>query len=231
MPVGPTSPATPMTTPRCSPMRRPSRRLASTRSATAHTAPMIGYDHSDTGRICAAERIGWPFPTRATRWGGLEARQGALDLGGGPPSRVRNPSIVIHPNERAVADRSPSAIEVIEAPFNDAWMRDIGPTFVHTATDGSVARGGLGVQRRGPRTGRSGTVTKIGRVVAEPPACRSSRRIWSTRAARHGRWRKRAAHRHRPTRPRPQPRASPAPRWKPKSPRTSAPPTRWLPCG
>ena len=29
-------------------------------------------------------------------------------------------------------------IEVIEAPLNDAWMRDMGPTFVHAA-DGSVA--------------------------------------------------------------------------------------------
>jgi agmatine deiminase len=29
-------------------------------------------------------------------------------------------------------------IEVVEAPLNDAWMRDIGPTFVH-ADDGSVA--------------------------------------------------------------------------------------------
>ena len=29
-------------------------------------------------------------------------------------------------------------IEVIEAPLNDAWMRDMGPTFVH-ADDGSVA--------------------------------------------------------------------------------------------
>jgi agmatine deiminase len=29
-------------------------------------------------------------------------------------------------------------IEIVEAPLNDAWMRDIGPTFVH-AEDGSVA--------------------------------------------------------------------------------------------
>ena len=31
-----------------------------------------------------------------------------------------------------------AGIEIIEAPLNDAWMRDMGPTFVH-ADDGSVA--------------------------------------------------------------------------------------------
>ncbi len=48
-------------------------------------------------------------------------------------------TMVVHPAERAIADRYVSAeIDIIEAPLNDAWMRDIGPTFVHTA-DGSVA--------------------------------------------------------------------------------------------
>ncbi len=48
-------------------------------------------------------------------------------------------TMVVDPGERAVADRYlSSAIEIIEAPLNDAWMRDIGPTFVHAA-DGSVA--------------------------------------------------------------------------------------------
>ncbi len=48
-------------------------------------------------------------------------------------------TMVVDPDERAAADRYLSTdIEVIEAPLNDAWMRDIGPTFVHTA-DGSVA--------------------------------------------------------------------------------------------
>ena len=48
-------------------------------------------------------------------------------------------TVVVDPNERAAADRYlSSAIEIIEAPLNDAWMRDIGPTFVH-ASDGSVA--------------------------------------------------------------------------------------------
>ena len=48
-------------------------------------------------------------------------------------------TMVVHPAERAIADRYVSAeIDIVEAPLNDAWMRDIGPTFVHTA-DGSVA--------------------------------------------------------------------------------------------
>ena len=48
-------------------------------------------------------------------------------------------TMVVHPRERAIADRYLSAdIDIVEAPLNDAWMRDIGPTFVHAA-DGSVA--------------------------------------------------------------------------------------------
>ena len=47
--------------------------------------------------------------------------------------------MVVDPGERAVAKRYLSTdVEIIEAPLNDAWMRDIGPTFVHAA-DGSVA--------------------------------------------------------------------------------------------
>lgn len=48
-------------------------------------------------------------------------------------------TVVVDPAERAIADRYLSAdIGIVEAPLNDAWMRDIGPTFVHAA-DGSVA--------------------------------------------------------------------------------------------
>lgn len=47
--------------------------------------------------------------------------------------------MVVDPDELAVAKRYLSTdVEVVEAPLNDAWMRDIGPTFVHAA-DGSVA--------------------------------------------------------------------------------------------
>ena len=48
-------------------------------------------------------------------------------------------TMVVHPRERDIADSYLSdSIEIVEAPLNDAWMRDIGPTFVHAA-DGSVA--------------------------------------------------------------------------------------------
>ncbi|UNB56063.1 MULTISPECIES: agmatine deiminase family protein [unclassified Mycolicibacterium] len=48
-------------------------------------------------------------------------------------------TVVVDPSERAAAGRYLSSdLDVVEAPLNDAWMRDIGPTFVH-ADDGSVA--------------------------------------------------------------------------------------------
>ena len=48
-------------------------------------------------------------------------------------------TVVVDPGERAIADRYlGTGVDILEAPLNDAWMRDIGPTFVHTA-DGSVA--------------------------------------------------------------------------------------------
>lgn len=48
-------------------------------------------------------------------------------------------SLLVDPGELTAAKRYVSQdIEIVEAPLNDAWMRDIGPTFVH-AEDGSVA--------------------------------------------------------------------------------------------
>ncbi|MDJ0395973.1 agmatine deiminase family protein [Rhodococcus sp. G-MC3] len=48
-------------------------------------------------------------------------------------------TVVVDPAETAIARKYLSAdIEITETPLNDAWMRDIGPTFVH-AEDGSVA--------------------------------------------------------------------------------------------
>ena len=48
-------------------------------------------------------------------------------------------TMVVDPTERGAAQRYLSAdIETVEAALNDAWMRDMGPTFVHT-DDGSVA--------------------------------------------------------------------------------------------
>jgi agmatine deiminase len=48
-------------------------------------------------------------------------------------------TMLVDPAELTAAKRYVSqSIEIVEAPLNDAWMRDIGPTFVH-AEDGSVA--------------------------------------------------------------------------------------------
>ncbi|MDV3126070.1 agmatine deiminase family protein [Mycobacterium sp. 21AC1] len=48
-------------------------------------------------------------------------------------------TMLVDPAELDFANRYVSQdIEIVEAPLNDAWMRDIGPTFVHAA-DGSVA--------------------------------------------------------------------------------------------
>ncbi len=48
-------------------------------------------------------------------------------------------TVVVDPGELTAAQKYLSAdIDIVEAPLNDAWMRDIGPTFVHRA-DGSVA--------------------------------------------------------------------------------------------
>ncbi len=48
-------------------------------------------------------------------------------------------TMVVNEGERAIAGRYLSSdIDIVEAPLNDAWMRDMGPTFVH-ASDGSVA--------------------------------------------------------------------------------------------
>lgn len=48
-------------------------------------------------------------------------------------------TMLVDPAEIGAARRYVSQdVELVEAPLNDAWMRDIGPTFVHAA-DGSVA--------------------------------------------------------------------------------------------
>lgn len=48
-------------------------------------------------------------------------------------------SMIVAPADRAVAPKYLSReIDVVEAPLDDAWMRDIGPTFVR-GTDGRVA--------------------------------------------------------------------------------------------
>lgn len=54
-------------------------------------------------------------------------------------SRFELVTMIVDPAEIGAAKRYVSQdVELVEAPLNDAWMRDIGPTFVH-ADDGSVA--------------------------------------------------------------------------------------------
>lgn len=54
-------------------------------------------------------------------------------------SRFEPVTMIVDPAEIGAAKRYVSQdVELVEAPLNDAWMRDIGPTFVH-ADDGSVA--------------------------------------------------------------------------------------------
>lgn len=54
-------------------------------------------------------------------------------------SRFEPVTMIVDPAEIDAAKRYVSQdVELVEAPLNDAWMRDIGPTFVH-ADDGSVA--------------------------------------------------------------------------------------------
>lgn len=118
------------------------------------------------------ERIWMAFPSEGYSLGDTdEARHEARSTWAAVAHAVAEfepVTIVVDPNERAVADRYLSnAIEIIEAPLNDAWMRDIGPTFVHTA-DGSVAAvdwvfNGWGAQD----WAQWDRDAKIGRIVAE----------------------------------------------------------------
>jgi len=77
-------------------------------------------------------------------------------------------TMVVHPPERAIADSYLSdSIEIVEAPLNDAWMRDIGPTFVHAA-DGSVAAVDWVFNGWGAQSWAQWDLDQhIGRIVAE----------------------------------------------------------------
>ncbi len=47
-------------------------------------------------------------------------------------------SVVVDPDQTQYARKYlSSSVDIVEAPLNDAWMRDIGPTFV-VAPDGTV---------------------------------------------------------------------------------------------
>ena len=111
--------------------------------------PTAGYSLGDTEQARHEARFSWAAVAHAV-------------------AEFEPVTVVVDPGERAAADRYlSSSVDIIEAPLNDAWMRDIGPTFVHTA-DGSVAAvdwvfNGWGAQDWA-RWDRDAT---IGRLVAE----------------------------------------------------------------
>jgi agmatine deiminase len=82
--------------------------------------PCEGYSLGDTDRARDEARCTWAAVAHAV-------------------SEFAPVTMVVDPGEVATARRYLSAdIDTVEAPLNDAWMRDMGPTFVH-AGDGSVA--------------------------------------------------------------------------------------------
>lgn len=91
----------------------------------------------------AQERVWMAFPCQGYSLGDTEeARHEARSTWAAVAHAVGEfapVTMVVDPEEVDVARRYVSAdIEIVEAPLNDAWMRDMGPTFVH-ASDGSVA--------------------------------------------------------------------------------------------
>ena len=82
--------------------------------------PSAGYSLGDTDTARAEARSTWAAVAHAV-------------------AEFEPVTMVVDPAERAEAVRYLSeSVEIVEAPLNDAWMRDIGPTFVHAA-DGSLA--------------------------------------------------------------------------------------------
>ncbi|MBM6621792.1 agmatine deiminase family protein [Micrococcaceae bacterium RIT802] len=75
--------------------------------------PASGYTLGDTEADAEAARTCWADVARAV-------------------ARFTPVMMVVDPASRAHADRHlGDAVEIVERPLDDAWMRDIGPTFVH----------------------------------------------------------------------------------------------------
>lgn len=69
-------------------------------------------------------------------------------------------TMVVDPAERDAARRLlSSAVDVVEAPLDDAWMRDIGPSFV-LDEHGRLAPSTGSSTAGAPRTGRAGSTTR-----------------------------------------------------------------------
>ncbi|CPZ23858.1 Putative agmatine deiminase [Mycobacteroides abscessus] len=92
-------------------------------------------------------------------------------------------SMIVDPADRAVAPKYLSReIDVVEAPLDDAWMRDIGPTFVR-GTDGRVAAVDWVFNGWGARDwARWDNDAHIGRFVGQLAGVETSHPPWSTKA-------------------------------------------------
>ncbi|ART71388.1 agmatine deiminase [Mycobacterium dioxanotrophicus] len=91
----------------------------------------------------AQDRVWMAFPSEGYSLGDTEAEQhearSAWAAVAHAVAGFEPVTVLVDPGELTAAQKYLSAdIDIIEAPLNDAWMRDIGPTFVHRA-DGSVA--------------------------------------------------------------------------------------------
>lgn len=91
------------------------------------------------------ERIWMAFPTTGYTLGSSPAEaheaRTAWSAVAHAAAEFEPVSVVVDPADAAVAKRYLSAaVDVLHAPLNDAWMRDIGPTFV---TDGAGSLGAV----------------------------------------------------------------------------------------
>jgi agmatine deiminase len=90
------------------------------------------------------ERLWLAFPTRGYTLGGTaadahEARQAWADVAAAA-AEFEPVTVVVDPSQVEVAQRYlRSDIETSVAPLDDAWMRDIGPTWVHDGAGGLAA--------------------------------------------------------------------------------------------
>lgn len=121
--------------------------------------PSAGYSLGDTAQAQHEARAAWAAVAHAV-------------------AEFEPVTLLVDPDEMAAAKQYVSQqIELIEAPLNDAWMRDIGPTFVHT-DDGSVAAvdwvfNGWGGQDWA-RWDRDATIGALVAELAEVPVVSSS---------------------------------------------------------
>ena len=119
--------------------------------------------------------------------------------------------VVDRADEMLARDWLGDHVDVVTTPLDDAWMRDIGPTFV-VGRRRRARRGRLGVQRVGRAVVGDLGQGHQGRVVRGGPGGRDPHPVRpGQRGRRHPRRRAghRAAHRDRAARPGPQPRPHP----------------------